>query len=434
MKKLIYILLFILGLGNCIAQVEYNYIPITKEKINKELWKKELKSVLNSNIGKIDSKYKKKIEDIYVDKFEDISEAIDSGRYYFDDTLYVYFQNILKNIQEGNQNLNNPDIKLYVSRETYPNAYCMGEGSIVFNIGLLRYLKNESQIAFIICHELAHFSKNHVMKNVEASLNKLYSKETQEELKKIKNSEYGTYTKSLEFAKSYTFDKRKHGRMHEMEADSLGYVLLRNTKYDEREALTTLALLDSTDFEKFRDSLQLDKFFDFNEFPFKKSWIAEEKKFIFSKDTTSKAELDSLKTHPDCKKRIENLSRIFTTSSNKKSIFVQQENLFHKLISYSDFECIYFRLKNKNLDGAFYLTLKMLHKYPKNVFLNKSLDTCFILMKDGLTNHCMNRYLDLPSPFQETDYKIVVRMLNNLRLSEVQTIRELYTKKSTQKY
>lgn len=429
MRKVLCILFVVIFNLKGFTQLEYNYIPISKEKINKEQCKKELEKILKEHVQKIDSKYKKKIEDEYVEKFKDISKAIDSGDYYFDDTLNIYFQNVLKNIQAFNPNLNNPEIKLYVSRATYPNAYCVGEGTIVFNIGLLRYLKNESQVAFIICHELAHYSQDHVMKATIASIEKLYSKETQSTIRDIKYSQYGTYTKTLAFAKNFVFDTRKHGRLHETEADSLGYVYLRNTKYNDKEALTAIALLDSTDSEKFRDSIELDKFFDFKEFPFKKSWVVEEKKFIFSNDTISQAEKDSLKTHPDCKKRVENLSKIITTSATPKFVFIQPESLFHKVVDYSDFECIYNRLKNKNLDGAFYLTLKMLNKYPKNLFLHNSIDKCFKLMSDGLTNHCLNRYLDLPSPFDENDLKVVVRMLNNLRLSDVQTIRELYTKK-----
>jgi hypothetical protein len=264
------------------------------------------------------------------------------------------------------------------------------------------------------------------MKATTEYLENLYSKETQEKLKEIKYSQFGTYTKAQEFTKAYVFDNRKHGRLHESEADSIAFLYLKNTKYDENEALTALALLDSTDTEKYRDSIQLNTFFDFKEFPFKNSWIAEEKKFVFLKDTVSEMEKDSLKTHPDCQKRIEMLLKSKTVASKNKTAFIQSSALFYKLVDYSDFECIVNRLKYKNLDGAFYLILKLREKYPKNIFLKNKVDECFDIIIDGLNNHNLNRYLDLPSPFDEKDFKQVVRFLNNIRISEVKTIKQLY--------
>jgi len=419
-------LLILLKYAGAFAQLEFNYFPVKTEKINKTKYKESLLQKLKEDKQKIDSKYKKKLEKIYDEKFDYIVSNIDSSDFYFDDTINFYFQNILKNIQQANPILNKPEIKLYVSRATYPNSSCLGEGSLIFNIGLLRYLKNESQIAFIICHEFAHYTQNHVMKATTEYLENLYSKETQEKLKEIKNTQFGAYKKAQEFTKAYVFDSRKHGRLHESEADSIAFLYLKNTKYDENEALTALALLDSTDTEKYRDSIQLNTFFDFKEFPFKNSWIAEEKKFVFLKDTVSEMEKDSLKTHPDCQKRVENLLKMKTISNESKSKYLQPISLFNKIVDYSDFECIENRLKYKNLDGAFYLTLKLLKKYPKNVYLHKSLNKCFDVIISGITNHNLNNYLDLPSPFQEKDYKIVVRFLNNIRKSEVQEIQQLY--------
>lgn len=422
-------LLILLKYAGAFAQLEFNYFPVKTEKINKTKYKESLLQKLKEDKQKIDSKYKKKLEKIYDEKFDYIVSNIDSSDFYFDDTINFYFQNILKNIQQANPILNKPEIKLYVSRATYPNASCLGEGSLIFNIGLLRYLKNESQIAFIICHEFAHYTQNHVMKATTEYLENLYSKETQTKLKEIKYSQFGTYTKAQEFTKAYVFDSRKHGRLHESEADSIAFLYLKNTKYDENEALTALALLDSTDTEKYRDSIQLNTFFDFKEFPFKNSWIAEEKKFVFFKDTVSEMEKDSLKTHPDCQKRVENLLKMKTISNESKSKYLQPISLFNKIVDYSDFECIENRLKYKNIDGAFYLTLKLIKKYPKNNYLQKTVLTCFDKLIIGLKNHNLNEYIDLPSPFQEGDYKVIVRFLNNIRISEAEKLKETYKNK-----
>lgn len=427
----IFLLLILANSSLLFSQIEYNYNPIVLEKINKETYKKEVAKNIVEQVQKIESKQKKKIEKVFKDKYDYIATNIDSSEFYFDDTLNIYFQNILKNIQANNPILNRPEIKLYLSRATYPNASCLGEGSLIFNIGLLRYMENESQIAFVICHELAHYTQNHVQKATIDYYEKLYSKETQEKLRQLKNQQFETYTKAQELAKGFIYDSRKHSRLHESEADSLAYIYLKNTNYNENESFTALTLLDTTDTEKFTDSILLNTFFDFKEIPFNKSWIQEEKKFIFLKDTTSEAELDSLKTHPNCKKRVQLLSTgKHTNEKNGKQTFIQSENLFKKIIEYSDFECIQNRINYKNINGSLYLSLKMLKKYPNNKYLHKTVVYCFDKLIEGLKNHNLNAYIDLPSPFQEGDYKILLRFLNNIRISEAQKIKDSYTKKN----
>lgn len=422
---------FLLLCQIAIGQVYNNYSPIKTEKVNKKELTTKLENKLKSDLSALDSKYKNYIKDAYKDKFEMVKAYIDSGYYYFDDTLNTYVQNVFKNIKSSNPQLKLQEVRLFISRETYPNAYCIGEGTLVFNIGLFRYLTNESQVAFVICHELAHDQQNHVFNDYKKRLDMMFSKDMQAELKKIKLSNENTYTKTKALAKDYSFDVRRHGREHESESDSLGILYMINTAYNPYEAIPLLTILDSIDEEKYRDSIDLKTIFSFQNYPFKNSWLNNDQEgFIKGKEDTSQAEKDSLKTHPDCMKRVKDATLLLNKiKPDKKSNFVQAKELFDKLVAYSDFECIENRLKFKNLDGAFYLTLKLIKIYPKNEYLLQTVDRCFEIVMDGLKNHNLNNYLELPSPFDEKDYKYVKYFLNNIRSTEALRLKQEYKAK-----
>ncbi len=413
------------------AQITNNYLPIDKERIPKKELIQNLQDKLKLDLSTINSKYKNYVKDAYKDKFDMVHAYIDSSYYYFDDTLNIYFQQVYKNIQTTNPELNLEKTHLFVSRETYPNAYCIGEGTLVFNVGLLRYLTNESQIAFVICHELAHLEKNHVFNDLNKRLELMFSKNMQEELKKIKLSNENTYSKTKALAKNFTFDVRRHGREHESEADSIGIQYLIKTNYNPYEAIAALAILDSIDQEKYQDSIDLKQFFNFSDYPFKDSWtIDDQANFMKGKEELTEAEKDSLKTHPNCKKRVKDATAYLNKlQPEHKNNFVQPKGLFDKLVAYSDFECIENRIKFRNVNGAFYLTLKLLREYPNNKYLHQTVMRCFNTISDGLKNHNLNNYIELPSPFDEKDYKVVNCFLNNIRSSEVARIMQEYKKK-----
>jgi predicted SprT family Zn-dependent metalloprotease len=88
----------------------------------------------------------------------------------------------------------------------------MGEGTIFFNIGLFHRLQNESQAAFILCHELAHYYLNHSNDNIHQYVNTIYSDDFQQKLKSIQKLSYEKNKQLDALAKNLLFRNRRHGR------------------------------------------------------------------------------------------------------------------------------------------------------------------------------------------------------------------------------
>ena len=186
----------------------------------------------------------------------------------------------------------------------------MGEGSIVFNIGLLRRLENDDQIAFVLCHELAHLTENHVNQSIADNLDKWDKMLNSKEYTALKKQKYGRYEVVQNLLKDFTFDHKRHSRTHEAEADKKGMTYLLNTSFDPKEAIKCLEILDLIDQEKYASKLDLKKIFDFPDYPFKDRWLRSKKSSLSAmKKDIPEWDIDSLKTHPDCSKRISLLNQ-----------------------------------------------------------------------------------------------------------------------------
>jgi hypothetical protein len=60
-------------------------------------------------------------------------------------------------------------IKIYVMRDSDPNAFCMEDGNIAVTVGFLSFMKNEAELASVLCHEFGHYYSSHNYSNYQKS-------------------------------------------------------------------------------------------------------------------------------------------------------------------------------------------------------------------------------------------------------------------------
>ncbi|RYY16552.1 MAG: hypothetical protein EOO36_10995, partial [Cytophagaceae bacterium] len=189
------------------------------------------------------------------------TEAYNAVRYaaLLDAVLDPYVQRVFGQITAANPQL--PPVQLVLSRSPEPNAHAMGNGAVTLNVGLLARLENESQLAFILCHELAHVQARHLDNGLREQLTTLHSKELKREVRRIVAEEYNINSKLKTLALGLSLNSNYHQRKHEKQADSLGYVLLRRTKFDAAQAYRALQLLDRMDEPASAERLDLTRYF-----------------------------------------------------------------------------------------------------------------------------------------------------------------------------
>lgn len=382
----------------------------------------EIKIRYKKDIQTLPSKNKSDYKEVYENRYNQLTDRFFNDNFFYDSRITTYFQNIFQEILDANPDIPNYELRLMISRSPIPNASSWGEGTITLNIGLIRRLENESQVAFVLCHELVHYMRNHSNLAIAKRIEMFNSRETKEEIKKIKNSEYNQNAMIADLMKDMMYDNSRHSRYNESEADSIALVYMKNTKYDLAESMTCMKILDEIDEDKYSQNSNLDyaKLLNTAGYPFKERWLKKEELMTFGEVKEEKTwNEDSLKTHPECSIRILNLNRqTQNLSQSGHSKFVQPETSFYQMVAMADFEMVEQAYVYGNLSRAIYYALQLLEKYPDNIYLNTVIARCFQQIYDVRMMHKAYNFVDLPANYYKDDYKQLLDIIQNLRSKE----------------
>lgn len=417
------------------AQSDYTYNPLKDDVTQLTAARKMVSQQYYNDSISVKGENKKYILDIFRDRFKSIDELFTENQLITSTEVNTYLRNITNEIISKNSQLKKLTPRFFFSRAYWPNAYSTGEGTIVFNIDLFAKLKNESQVAFVICHELAHLFLEHSNKKIDKYINTVYSDEFQKKLKQLKKQEYDKKSELDKLEQTITFKSLRHSREFESEADSVGLAYLKNTNYDCREVLTCLALLDEVDEEHIDIDSKLPGLFSFNEYPFKKRWLKKEDAFFGGVDTKEKKPLDdSLKTHPDCQVRIKLLTpEVEKIQSLNRQIFIQGEDQFARLQTLFQFEIINSCFAAKKISRCLFNSIKLMERYPSNPYLVTVTGDCFSEMYKMQKDHRLYTVADLPSPYREKKYNRLLEFLNQLSLTDMSSLGYYFLKQHADK-
>ena len=242
-------------------------------------------------------------------------------------------------------------------------------------MGLFSRLTDESQVAFVLCHEISHYVLQHQEKSIDKYVTAINSAEVQAQLRKIKGSEYRKLEQLQQLVKGLAFDSRRHSRDHESEADSMAVVLMRGTPFALSGAPTTLALLDSVDKDAFDVEGCLQQTFNAGDYPFRKKWLAREDGLLGGHARLKRDELvDSLKTHPDCTLRIKLIGPMVGAgvagtgvagtgaAGGKGRLFVIDSVTFRRLRALFQYEVIEYAFASDEYTESLFLSLELLQR------------------------------------------------------------------------
>jgi Zn-dependent protease with chaperone function len=361
-----------------------------------------------------------------------IRQKIDLKELMTNPEVEQYLNKLTQEILSHNANLIGSDIRIQFSRSNWPNASSMGEGTIIFNIGLFNRLQNEAQVAFVISHELAHYYLNHSNNAIRQYVETVNSDEFQKQLREIRNNNYRQNAAIEKLALRLSFGSRRHSRQFERAADSLAVEFLKPTEFDIKEAINTLSLLDSVDKPKYQCEIKLEEIFHFPEYPFKKKWIStNELSLTDTKEESEKKKKldDSLKTHPDCQERIDLLSLMvkqYQKANSKK--FLVDEKQFNRLKHSFDYEVLNYEYESGEVSRCLFHTLQMLQCLPGDPYLMGMVGKCLNRMYSAQVNHELGKIVDLPNPSYDAQYNNLLRLIQNLRLTELGSIAYHYLK------
>lgn len=374
----------------------------------------------------------KKISKYYTSSYETIFEVLNDrikkGHILYIPAICNTLEKILQEIRSKNESVP-ADIKILLTRETQPNAYTFGDNYIFVNLGLFYHMENEAQVASVISHEIGHILLRHALKSMVMSYesNKVYAAD----VKLLKSTEIHAATRALEILKNAAYNNGKVSRERELEADSIGYLLYKNTGYPDYEYLAALHIVEKYENVK-PDSLTMEaykRFFDLPEQKFNDSWLKQEDFSSYNYNTYKPAlDKDSASSHPKCAERIQHLQTIYPQlKENGKSIaatstFTELKNLARS----RHLPNLFF---NEDYGEYIYTLLVRLQADPDNKQYRDLLGKGFYKIYEARKAYLLNRYVERVKPHEQTkSYMQFLSFIWNLKIEEMEKIAEHYSK------
>ncbi|MBL7852215.1 MAG: M48 family metalloprotease [Cyclobacteriaceae bacterium] len=370
------------------------------------------KSSLSLERGKVEG-YASELLD---DRLKFLVDYFNKDYFILESDLTIYMDKVLQRIQAANPEL--PDSLMVLPfRSASVNAVNFGNGVIAFMLGLMARMENEDQVAFVICHELAHSYARHGEKKIVAYAKLNYDKDLKKRVNEAKRSTYLQYSQLMKIMKELHFSMNRHSRENELEADSLALVFYLRAGYRPEGSLETMDILNRADSDLYASPPDLRKRFQSSRYPFKESWLTYTPPTAWIRRSMD-PELDTSRTHPDCPLRKDALRRQLGSAAKPETpapapwVFGPQ----------AQFEVVESSFHFKKYGYALYASLQLIERYPRNGYLHAMIIKCLFYIYLSQKNHELGKVVELPDSRFSDSYNRFLSFIHQLRLSELSAL------------
>ncbi len=303
---------------------------------------------------------------------------LQNGRIIYGTEMNQYLDNIKEKLLVNYPQLQQ-EIHIYVLQSSIVNAYSLPDGTVLVTMGMLAQVTNEAELAFVLAHEIAHYSEHHTR-------------------------DYNTKGKNNDAVSRY-MRYHQFSREQEFAADRVGlttYYKDSPYSYEILDGLFDVLLYSDLPFDEipFQRSEVETNFYQFPDNYFLKTVanIPDRSNII-----------DTLLTHPNVEKRRTIAKGLVNNLSNAgRKTFVQPEEQFTRLRNVARFACIDQFLINHDYDKAIYNIYVMEQTFPNNAYLQRAKATAYYgaakHKASGQTSTFMESYRDVEGEQQQVNY------------------------------
>ena len=367
----------------------------------------------------------KEIKAIFEESYKEINKKIDENEILYNSPLNTYLNELANSIQKVNSEIPK-NLSVLVSREYSVNAHNRGEGTIVVNNYLLNSLDHEDQLVYVLCHEMAHQTLNHVLESVKRYVRSNNSNELKSKTKQLKKQKYNKKTSAENLLKEIAYKNSAETRKKEIQADSLGYVFYSRLNRNPQQVARVLEKLRDSDKES--DSLTINDYTKIlNSFKItaKDKWFKMDNFDEYHYKKSTKFNTDSLRTHPNCDVRIEKLTLIAPEVKIEAQSLTFQNNEFEEFTTWQQ-SSLYQNIQNeyflKNYGNSLYEALKLYNRKPDEL-LKQWIGLNFKKLYEAKEAYRLNRYVSQVNVAKYTpSYNLFSTFIFNLDLSDLETI------------
>lgn len=403
MKKASYLFLFFSCV--CMAQqnLKVNYTPLKSAGELPPVFTQDIRNIIRQDISDLKQRKEsdKSLKSTYLTASNyQIEKIIRGGNTLINDEVTNYLNKVTDVILKDKPTLRK-QLSIYTLKSSVVNAYSFDKGYTFIDIGLIAQAESEAQLAYIICHEICHYTGQHHINSY------------------VKNAKIDRQSYDGSSNEDKLIEKCQYSKENESEADLEGFKLFEQTRYNLKQA------------EKAFDVLQYSHL-PFELVEFKKTWL-ETPGFVlpqryFLKETSAirdnSNEDDTKRTHPNTKKRKQAIADLNTNRNhaNRVNAIVGQEQ-FEYIRDLARMELCRLYLKNRDYPNALYAAYILSQKYPDNEYLAETVSKCMYgltLIGNGSTRYTSGSYLENGIPqhdeiesFPQQVYHLINKMPAN---------------------
>ncbi|MGB1248683.1 MAG: M48 family metallopeptidase [Chitinophagales bacterium] len=302
------------------------------------------------------SKKEKKVkEEFLVESSFSTDDLLRSGRVLFGDSVTNYINKVADKLLAHDKDLRD-EISIYTYKSTQTNAFAFNNGIILINLGLIAQLQNESQLAFILAHEISHYVE-------QDALEKFVEKENIEKGK-------GIY-KHLSYSDK-ELAKYQYSQDIEESADEHGFELYEGSNYSIESIEETFDVLKYS-YLPF-DVIPFDvSIFENEYFKIPEEYFLEEVSEIDPSIFYEEADEDRM-THPLADDRKETIQEFIEESAKEGGEkYLVSKSEFKAVQKIARFEMSRLYTLYGAYEESIYNSYLLLQDYPDNFYLQLSI-------------------------------------------------------------
>ncbi len=284
-----------------------------------------------------------------------INRLLRSGIIVFNDPVTRYVREVADYILRNDPELRD-ELRFFTARHSAVNAFSTDAGIIIFTTGLLAQLDDEAQLAYVIAHEIIHYTERHGITG--------YVEE------QLISQELENYDDWISYV-GVNLASNNRSREMEMEADEKGFKdYFVHTEYDLRAALGVMDVLQYS-------------YLPFNELEFQPDFLTNEYFSIPSEFQLERVQSisfgddydDSRSTHPSVTIRREALERMVSREKRgtQGKRYVVSRERFEEVKTLARYETIRRHVMGRDYQRALYDIYVMMQDYPDDLFLQEAL-------------------------------------------------------------
>lgn len=278
-----------------------------------------------------------------------IDALLQSGQFSFGDPITVYLNEVADKLLASNPELRKK-VRIYTFKSPSVNAFCVADGIVAVHSGLVAHVNSEAELAFVLAHEISHYTKEHMFDRYK-------------ERKSLESS--GWFSQDLNPVAK--FDRlTERSKEHELEADAEGVSLFLNSPYHPGAINDAFTTLHESYISYGREAVGKD-FLATAEFTLPDIYFRDEVAEIKKEEDY----FDETHQHPNIATRRKELAaQLAAVDSASKAYFIQPRAKFEEIRTLARFEALREKLLYREYGSALYDLYLLQKQYPNNRFLD----------------------------------------------------------------